>query len=574
MFGQMTKKATTDVEKYFEEFLQRKDPIIQAEALIGKVDQSTFSELEKEFNTGLDNLAVQIKKEFIDLWDIVGGSEPAPGAFNKYMTEVDLTLQSLLVNMKAGFANKTQDVLTQALQEGISDIGETGPLIGFEIDLVGLRMAGVETEKLLELRKDLKQEEQGRLGLLNAQLETQIGINREATTRYAQIKRALSDTNNQLEKEKEILAALEAERDLSNDKTKSTVLVGKQNKVINDLEFRRLALSYVLNRTDKLRVAALTKMKDLLDEISEVEQKTVGYTEKLVLGLEAGVVAFAKAATDFMQIANDLSTTILEGLATAISNAFTAIFIKPTEEIEGIKQQLKELEKEKEDVAKKMKLIEVGGVLPEQIDEYNQLRNQWEEINVQIKDANKNLNDVTSTSKRVADAFREFGQSILKTLSDMISKLIVYNMLMAIGSSVGGGDWLKGLGLGDLIEMKKGGLVKGGFSPLSSDTIKLLKSMNTKFFASGGVAGGPTLGVVGEGRNAEAVVPLPDNKSIPVTFTGDKTRGTTQDIKIVNLLDPKMIPSLLLQYPDAVINIINSDIIRRGPIYQLLRSVK
>jgi phage-related minor tail protein len=45
-----------------------------------------------------------------------------------------------------------------------------------------------------------------------------------------------------------------------------------------------------------------------------------------------------------------------------------------------------------------------------------------------------------------------------------------------------------------------GAVWQGGFTP----------------FANGGVVNGPTLGLVGEGRFNEAIVPLPNGKSIPV----------------------------------------------------------
>ncbi len=40
-----------------------------------------------------------------------------------------------------------------------------------------------------------------------------------------------------------------------------------------------------------------------------------------------------------------------------------------------------------------------------------------------------------------------------------------------------------------------------------------------KLFANGGVVNGPTLGMVGEGRYSEAIVPLPDGRSIPVKMS-------------------------------------------------------
>ena len=59
----------------------------------------------------------------------------------------------------------------------------------------------------------------------------------------------------------------------------------------------------------------------------------------------------------------------------------------------------------------------------------------------------------------------------------------------------------------------KGGIAFGGFTA----------------FAEGGVVTGPTLGLVGEGRYNEAVIPLPDGKSVPVQLAGG-TEGATAPI--------------------------------------------
>jgi tape measure domain-containing protein len=53
-----------------------------------------------------------------------------------------------------------------------------------------------------------------------------------------------------------------------------------------------------------------------------------------------------------------------------------------------------------------------------------------------------------------------------------------------------------------------GGVARGGF----------------RAFANGGVVGGPTLGLMGEGKYNEAIVPLPDGKSIPVQLGGRSAR--------------------------------------------------
>ncbi len=54
-------------------------------------------------------------------------------------------------------------------------------------------------------------------------------------------------------------------------------------------------------------------------------------------------------------------------------------------------------------------------------------------------------------------------------------------------------------------------------NPTSSSTL----STATHHFAKGGLVSKPTIATIGEGRQVEAVVPLPDNRSIPVSIEGD-----------------------------------------------------
>ena len=63
-----------------------------------------------------------------------------------------------------------------------------------------------------------------------------------------------------------------------------------------------------------------------------------------------------------------------------------------------------------------------------------------------------------------------------------------------------------------------GGIAPGGFQA----------------FAAGGLVTGPTLGLVGEGRFNEAVVPLPNGKSIPVDLGGGAGNNISTNI-VVNI---------------------------------------
>ncbi len=75
-----------------------------------------------------------------------------------------------------------------------------------------------------------------------------------------------------------------------------------------------------------------------------------------------------------------------------------------------------------------------------------------------------------------------------------------------------------------VFKFEKGGIAPGGF----------------KAMQEGGVINKPTLGLVGEGSNSEAVVPLPDNRSIPVKFEGSGA-GSSQPMTINLVMDGRII---------------------------------
>jgi phage-related minor tail protein len=71
--------------------------------------------------------------------------------------------------------------------------------------------------------------------------------------------------------------------------------------------------------------------------------------------------------------------------------------------------------------------------------------------------------------------------------------------------------------IGSIFGLANGGVLSGGF----------------KAFANGGTVTKPTLGLVGEGKYNEAVVPLPDGRSIPVMgATGSTENNITVNVTI------------------------------------------
>jgi hypothetical protein len=101
------------------------------------------------------------------------------------------------------------------------------------------------------------------------------------------------------------------------------------------------------------------------------------------------------------------------------------------------------------------------------------------------------------------------GQKInTQALGMSFSKMLIGSFF---GSMSGGGSIM------DLLFGANGGIAAGGF----------------KAFAKGGLVTKPTLGLVGEGKYNEAVVPLPDGRSIPISgATGNTENNVTVNVTI------------------------------------------
>ena len=105
------------------------------------------------------------------------------------------------------------------------------------------------------------------------------------------------------------------------------------------------------------------------------------------------------------------------------------------------------------------------------------------------------------------DLGTDFG-SIFSTLTKDLGGLFssLPDLLGSLFGGMGGGGAGGIFGTLATLFFANGGIAKGGFRSAA--------------YAKGGIATQPTVGLVGEGRHNEAIVPLPDGKSIPVSMNG------------------------------------------------------
>jgi tape measure domain-containing protein len=128
----------------------------------------------------------------------------------------------------------------------------------------------------------------------------------------------------------------------------------------------------------------------------------------------------------------------------------------------------------------------------------------------------------TATAKEVFASFlQSVGQALSQAASQMIATYIAIGIAKLFAGLGGGGGNPAGSGGGisdSLPGMRQyAGGFGGGGAPGSMP-------FAPPAFANGGIVTGPTLSLIGEGKYNEAVVPLPDGRSIPVQLGGRSAR--------------------------------------------------
>lgn len=162
-----------------------------------------------------------------------------------------------------------------------------------------------------------------------------------------------------------------------------------------------------------------------------------------------------------------------------------------------------------------------------------------------IADANKNsidFADVFESSFERAVVKGEKLSGVLKSLAQDIATLYLRENVtkpLAKGAS----DWFGSVMGGFKFGGGSGGMSLGGINPSSGEYFGSLEfarggvmtargAVPLRTYANGGVANSPQLAMFGEGSMAEAYVPLPDGRRIPVAMKG----GGGRPVTIVNNL--------------------------------------
>jgi len=137
---------------------------------------------------------------------------------------------------------------------------------------------------------------------------------------------------------------------------------------------------------------------------------------------------------------------------------------------------------------------------------------------------------IITGSMTAREALAGFFQSVADSFADMVAQMIAEYLKMAlikgimsiiggVAGGLGGGGQNLGPNSSAVFGLNNPDITKYSL-PLEAAANGAVWTGGFQAFANGGVVTGPTLGLVGEGRYNEAVIPLPDGKSVPVQLSG------------------------------------------------------
>lgn len=150
-------------------------------------------------------------------------------------------------------------------------------------------------------------------------------------------------------------------------------------------------------------------------------------------------------------------------------------------------------------------------------------------------------------TKSAKEAFKDFAKAMLADLAKIIARLFVMQALNAF------------LGLEDggiVPAMEKGGVIR--------------KFASGGVNRNGGVAHRPTV-LFGEGRTAEAFVPLPDNRSIPVSFVGGGGAGGSNVNINITAMDGRDVQRVLFEQQGTLRTIFTNQLETKHGMRQVVR---
>ena len=340
-------------------------------------------------------------------------------------------------------------------------------------------------------------------------------------------------------------AAAQASMDNAAVVAREIVTAEYRKKILGDLIGRSEDYE---NKTNALQdsIAALKAGQENLSEVdkleAEIKRKTIGLTKEQLQIIEPFIAKTRKQALAVQDLSdqekklkeNLEQTQNLQKARAELGAIGTGLRAGYTGEAASVFERAMLESKGNVDYSSQMATLETQAM---------QLRSVFDGIQGAINGVSSAFANVltegitsmisgTATAKEVFASFlQSVGQALSQAASQMIATYIAIGLAKLFAGLGGGSSYGSG-------KVSTDAFSAGGIPGISNTASIGTPGMATGFgfanggiapggfraFANGGVVSGPTLGLVGEGKYNEAVVPLPDGRSIPVSLGGRSAR--------------------------------------------------
>ena len=273
-------------------------------------------------------------------------------------------------------------------------------------------------------------------------------------------------------------------------------------KELLDIQNSDLQANQKAERLDTARTNHAIKIKDFQDKRAKEQAKALAKEasardelQRIMLDAQLAAGDITKEDYDAAMFARDKEKTLRrikqlqeEGGISPEAAAATADAVsraKPPEKLEGVAAWIEKTEEE---------LKDFEGMATSAADSIaSEFGTAFSGI----------LQGTTSLQEGLGNAFKNIGSMFADMVMQMLAKWAMLQVMKGIFgvAAPDAGDAMDG----------------GGILPM---------------FANGGIVKGPTLGMVGEGRFNEAIVPLPNGKSIPVEMGGGAGSNISTNITV------------------------------------------
>lgn len=311
------------------------------------------------------------------------------------------------------------------------------------------------------------------------------------------------------------------------------------------------------------------------DKLGPAQAALKGFVEESFDELTMHGTEFVDAIMEDVPAINELFAAVKEGAA-GVGTDFTALKAKVNQALEQM-ATIELTSPEEVDAAAKLTkhlemLNQIVGELPQGMEDtaesINGMTAGVESFMERIPDMQESLAGITEGaiasfgngltdafvsiidgSKSAAEAFKDFAAKFLMDIGRMIIQTLVFNAISAAfgGFGFANGGTVEG-GTGELTPLANGGVVSGGLG----------RALPMKGYANGGpIVDKPHVALIGEGKYNEAVVPLPDGRSIPVEMQGGGGANVTVEI---NAVDARSVDMLFRERKDTLTDIIRQAI--------------